>query len=284
MRFGTLAALSMAVGLLGSAQADIFTPSVQKQIELGKEAAKQTRAKEKVLYSSDPRVQELRRLGNKLVALIPEDEKKKQPFEYTFDVIDSKELNAFAYPGGPIFFYTGLLDKMKTEDEVVGILSHELTHIRHQHWAKQYAGSLRRNLGLIALLTIIRANDDWFRVANMYDSLTSLQYSRGDELDADGTGFELMVQAGYNPQGMVNVFQILLDASKSKPPEFVSTHPDTQNRINKIKQRMTEYRTRFPEMIPRKTVKSTVAWSKGWPILVEKEQTGSEPIALLTSK
>lgn len=284
MRLKGLTVALASLALTGMSVADIFTPSVQKQIELGQEAAKEIRKKEKILPDSDPRVQELRRIGNKLVSLLPEKERKAKPFNYTFDVIDSKELNAFAFPGGPIFFYSGLLDKMKYEDDVAGIVGHEMIHIRNEHWARQYAGSLRRNLGLIAILTILRANDDWFTLANMTESLYQLQYSRGDELDADNNGYSLMVQAGYNPKGLINVFEILQEASKTRPPEFVSTHPDTQNRINKLKTKITETRERFPNLTPRKAVNSKVAWSEtGWPTLITRGER-SNPLLVNSSR
>ncbi len=284
MRLKLAGIVLAATAMTSMAQADIFTPSIQKQIELGQEAAKEVRKKEKILPDSDPRVQELRRIGNKLVAQLSEKERKDKPFQYTFDVIDSKELNAFAFPGGPIFFYTGLLDKMKYEDDVAGILGHEMTHIRNEHWARQYAGSIRRNLGLIAILTLLRANDDWFNLANMAESLSQLQYSRGDELDADNKGYELMVSASYNPKGMVNVFEILQEASKSKPPEFISTHPDTQNRINKLNAKITSTRERFPKLTPRKSVNSKVAWSSsGWPTLISKGGKSYESPLLIGS-
>lgn len=262
---------------IGLAQADMFRPSIQKQIELGKEAAKQIRKEEKVLPSNDPRVKELRRLGTKLIELIPAKERKDRPFEYTFDVIDSNELNAFALPGGPVFFYTGLLDKLDTEDEIVGILAHEITHVQNMHWANQYGDGLKRQLGLIAVLTIINANDDWFRIGSLLDSLNGLQYSRKHETEADRQGYDLMLRANYNPQGMVDVFTILNEASKgSRPPEFLSTHPDTGNRIKAIQKWMTEYRERFPKLTKRKSAKSLVTWdSTGWATLT---QTPSLPV------
>lgn len=271
--FPILATFLMATGL---AHADIFTPSVQKQIELGKEAAKEIRQKEKVLPDSDPRVIELRRIGKKFVDLIPADERKKKPFEYSFDVIDSKEINAFALPGGPVFFYTGLLDKLKYEDEVAGILGHELTHVQHEHWAHQYASSLRRNLGLIVALTLLRANDDWFTVANMYDSLTSLQYSRGDEQNADDNGFKWMVDAGYNPQGMADVFKILMKEGGNGGPEFLSSHPDIKNRITKLEDKIKASKQKYPAMRKRKAVSSSkIVWVKGWPRLVSSDEIRS---------
>src|SRR5437764_5414128 len=124
------------------AQADMFKPSKAQQVQLGKRAADELRRKERVLPSSDPRVQTLRRVGSRLLSTV----RTSDPWEFRFDVIDSKQVNAFALPGGPTFFYTGLLDKMKTEDELAGVLGLEMTHVLEEHWAYAYADSHKRNL------------------------------------------------------------------------------------------------------------------------------------------
>jgi len=255
------------------AAADPLKPSIKQQIDLGKQAAAQVRKEEKILPASDPRVAELRRLGALAVAQIPEKERKEKPFEYTFDVIDSKELNAFALPGGPIFFYTGLLDQMKTEDEVIGILSHEIVHIRNQHWASQYADNMKRKLGIMVILTLLQANSDILNATDMLDDvLVGLTYSRKHESESDNVGYDMMTGAGYNPKGMVDVFQILLNAGGSKPPEILSTHPDTAKRIDSLKQKIQKDKRKFPAVRSRKSGLARgknleVNWSGGWPNL-----------------
>lgn len=265
--------LTVAIGVfgfLGVAQADIFTPSVQDQIKLGNQEAERIRKEMKVLPDNDPRVKELRRIGEQIVSMIPKEERDKKPFQYTFDVIDSEELNAFALPGGPIFFYSGLLETMEYEDEVAAILGHEITHVHNEHWARQYAGTLRRRVGIIAILTLLQANDDWFTVASMADSLAGLKYSRSDELESDKKGFEWMVKADYNPKGMIRVFETLKKASGSGSPEFLSTHPDSGNRAGRIQEWMTEDRVRYPALRPRKVTETEVRWENGYPRLLRK--------------
>ena len=251
-----LGLLALNLSLPMAAQADMFKPGIKDQIALGKRAAAQVRKEEKDLPDDDAKVREVRRLGAKLVALIPEAEKKKKPFEYTFDVIDSKELNAFALPGGPIFIYSGLLDKLKTEDEVVGILAHEITHIRNEHWASAYADNQKRKLGITVLLTVFNASDTMFNVAGISDTLIfELPYSRKHESEADKVGYDLAVKADYNPQGMVDVFRVLMKESKGggKGNEWLSDHPALESRIQKIDERMKKESRSFPTMVPRKT-------------------------------
>src|SRR5690349_21378268 len=126
---------AMSVGLTNLSYADAFKPSKADQVKLGKQAADELRKKEKVLPRSDSRAVKLREVGNKILAQM---DLKGQPWEFSFDVIQSKEVNAFALPGGPVFFYTGILDKIHTEDELAGILGHELTHVVREHWAYAY--------------------------------------------------------------------------------------------------------------------------------------------------
>lgn len=231
-----------------AASADPFKPSVKQQIELGQKAADQVRKREKVLKDSDERVRFLRRVASKLMAAMPE--KERQTWQFSFDVIDSKEVNAFALPGGPTFFYTGLLDKLKTEDELAGILGHELVHTRNQHWASAYADNQKRRLGITALLTILRARDIVWDLASIGDDLIfGLPYSRKHETDADMIGLKNMVDAGYNPAGMASVFR-MLSQQGGKPPEFLSTHPDDKNRVKKIEEEAAKMNRTFPPLKP----------------------------------
>lgn len=260
-----VASFLLVTALAAGALADPFKPGISDQIKVGKEAAATVRKKEKILPESDGRVKELRRLGKMLVDLIPAKEKKERPFEYTFDVVESKEVNAFALPGGPIFFYTGLLDKLKTEDEVIGILGHEMTHIRNQHWASAYGDNMKRQLGIVAILTIIRANDSISSLAGAADTVFgTLPYSRKHETEADQVGYDLMVQAGYNPQGMADVFTLLSKQGGSGGPEFLSTHPDSANRVKAIEKRIKDSGKTFPAQRPRKVAPSAFKWQKGW--------------------
>lgn len=215
-------------------QADMFKPSKADQVKLGNRASAEIQKKEKVLPDSDRRVRLLREIAGKLLSSNPDG--PKEPWEYTFDVIDNKAVNAFALPGGPIYFYTGLIDKFETEDQMAAVLAHELVHIRKEHWARAYADQQKRALGLSLILILLNANRTVTDIASISNELlVTLPYARRDETQSDDIGFDMMVKAGYNPQGMVEVFQILRDAAKGgKPPEFISTHPDDKNRINRI--------------------------------------------------
>jgi predicted Zn-dependent protease len=232
---------------VGNAKADVFKPSQQEQIRLGLDAANQLRRQEKVLPSTDPRVKLLRHTAEKILASIHD----KAGWHWSFDVVESREINAFALPGGPTFFYTGLIDKLKTEDELAAVLGHEMTHVRREHWAHAYADQQERSLGLAVLLGVVHANNDVYNFTGMFNSMLTLRYSRRDESQADDGGFDLMSTAGYNPQGMANVFQMLQDSEKGgAPPEFLSDHPSDKNRINHIETRIKESGQTYPALTP----------------------------------
>src|SRR5688572_2681558 len=229
-----LAGVGLAAALVTASHADMFKPSKSDQVKLGLRAAADIKRQVRVLPNDDPRVQLLREVAGRLLAASPDA--KGEPWRYSFDVINNKQVNAFALPGGPTFFYTGLFDKFRTEDQLAAVLAHELTHTRKEHWANAYASQQKRALGLTVLLMVFRANrtvTDLASISN--DLLLTLPFARKDETQADDIGFEMMVKAGYNPQGMADVFQILRDSAKGgKPPEFLSTHPDDKGRISRI--------------------------------------------------
>lgn len=225
------ACLALVAGF-GAAPADAqFKPSKADQVKLGRQAAQDVRKKERVLGSYDARVRVMRDVANRLLATV---DTRNEPWEFSFDVIENKEVNAFAFPGGPVFFYTGLLDKIKTEDQLAGVLAHEMTHVRREHWATQYNDSQKRNLLLSLGLIIFKANNTIGNLTSVVNSLYSLKYSRKHETESDDRGLDMMVQAGYSPEGMADVFRILAQSGGGKPPEFLSSHPSDSSRIKRI--------------------------------------------------
>lgn len=227
----------------------MFKPSKSEQVKLGERVAKDLRKQEKILPDADIKVATLRRIADRLMAFVPQ--KEKATWKFSFDVVESKQVNAFALPGGPVFFYTGLINKMDTEDQMAGVLAHELTHVRKEHWANAYADQQRRALGLTVLLTIFNANNTIASAASIANDVAlSLPFSRRHETESDTVGFDLMVQAGFNPQGMVDVFEMLRKQSGDKPPEWLSTHPDDKNRIKKLQERVAKTGKTFAPQTP----------------------------------
>jgi predicted Zn-dependent protease len=222
----------------------MFKPSKNDQIKAGQEYAAKIRKENKVLPASDPRVKLIKEVGQRILAARTPEEAKKEPWQFTFDVIDSKEVNAFAIPGGPVFFFTGLIDKLTNVDEIAGIMGHELTHVRREHWASAVNSQQERQAGIIILGTLLGASRTTMSVAEIVNTVGfDLANSRGQEKEADQYGFDLVVKSGYNPEGMIQVFDMFRKMKGSgSSVEFLSTHPDDKNRINALTKKFEDYK------------------------------------------
>ena len=226
-------------------------PSPSDQKKVGDEAAKQVLQKYKEIF--DGRAKHFDILGRRLVAALSEQDRKT--WNYRFHVLDSKEVNAFALPGGDMFMFTGLYEKLKTDDSLAAVTGHEMTHVRKQHWAKAYAKSQQRDTLLALGLAIFHAGQGAQTIASLADSAISNKYSRGEEDEADAGGLQNMVDAGFNPQGMIELFQELQKVSGnggSIGGDFLSDHPLTSARIDHTKQRIAALKrdSDFPPLTP----------------------------------
>lgn len=156
------------------------------------------------------------------------------PWEFEFYVLEDDITNAFALPGGPIFITTGMLNILEDEDEVAGVLAHEIVHVLARHGAQRVAQSELTN-GLIGAVAVASGDANAANTAAMIGQLITLSYGRDDELQSDRLGVCLMIDAGYDPAGMLGVQQALRDATGGQSvPEFYSTHPNPENRLQQI--------------------------------------------------
>lgn len=158
-------------------------------------------------------------------------------WEFEFYVLDDPNtINAFALPGGPVFITSALLSQLDAEDEVAGVLAHEIVHILARHSAQRIAQSELTN-GLIGAVGVASGDASAAQTAAMIGQLINMRYGREDELESDTLGVCLMIDAGYNPEGMIEVMRVLEEAGGGAgQPEFFSTHPNPQNRVEEIQQ------------------------------------------------
>jgi predicted Zn-dependent protease len=209
---------------------------VADQKKLGNQASEEILKKYKEV--KDDRARSFRRVGDKLIASLTA--KEKGPWDYSFRVVESKEVNAFALPGGPMFIHTALLDRINSADELSAVTAHEIAHVREQHWAKQYESEVKRTLGIELLLGVTRTRGAVADIARVGNSLLSLSYSRKEEDQADDRGLSNMFAAGYDLEGMVDLFETLQKATgnKNEGPDFMRSHPLTKDRIKRTKERI----------------------------------------------
>lgn len=148
---------------------------------------------------------------------------------------ESKTVNAYAVPGGDIVVYSGLLQKMDKPEQLAGLLSHEISHVKKRHSMRMMLRSLSSYLIVLAVFgdgsSLVGA------LAGQINQLRSLSYSRDNETEADTEGFKLMKKWKLNPNGIVELFAILKKETKgAEPPALISSHPATDERIQLAKE------------------------------------------------
>ena len=164
----------------------------------------------------------------------------KTPYKYEFHLLtDPNTINAFALPGGQIFITQALFSKLENEDQLAGVLGHEIGHVLGRHSAERIAESEYWQ----GLVTAGSVGADMGSVVSSIGHNTLLTNGRADELESDDLGVRFMIKAGYNPKEMIGVMEILKAAAgPNRVPEFQSTHPDPENRIEKIQESIEKYK------------------------------------------
>ena len=186
----------------------------------------------------------VRRIGADLAAKT-EGDNPTLPWEFT--LLNTKEINAFALPGGKIFFTRGLAERLSSEAEMAGVLGHEVGHVTARH---ANAGMARQGLtsllisGTAAVLSdTAQGAQELQQIGEQVGGVILLKYSRDQESQADSLGMRYMVKCGYNPRAQRSVMEVLSKAmSGGRPAEILSTHPYPETRIALIDQALrTDY-------------------------------------------
>lgn len=172
-----------------------------------------------------------------------------QPFQYRFHIIEDPTMNAFAVPGGHVFINTGLIQMMDTEDELAGVVGHEITHIHRRHISKRMSKARFTSIasmvaGIAAILVGGAAAAPLLMGSQAAGESMMLKYSRDDEREADTLGFKWVTGAGYNPREMVAIFSKMSRQrwyQGDRPPVYLLTHPDMETRIVRIAHLITSH-------------------------------------------
>ena len=241
-RASVASALMLALTLVtGSAQTKVtpdknsYTP--EQDVKLGQEAAAEVRKELPML--NDGRVDEyVETVGRRLVAEIPA-ELRQPAFRYSFDVVNQKEINAFALPGGPMFLNRGMIEAAKTEGEMAGVMAHELSHVILRHGTAQATKGQKFQIGAVAgqiLGAIVGGTAGSIISQGSQFGLGAyfLKYGREYEREADLLGAQMMAAAGYDPRQMANMFQTIEKEGGNQGPEWLSSHPNPGNRYEAI--------------------------------------------------
>lgn len=155
-------------------------------------------------------------------------------WRWKVNTLETKELNAYAMPGGKIMVYSGLADKLQlTDAELAAVIGHEIAHALREHTRERVSRAYAQQLALAGVAVVTGAGEQVLNIANTVAAVTfQLPHSREQEAEADVIGLELMARAGYDPNAAVSVWKKMMNAEgNGGPPEFLSTHPAPQTRI-----------------------------------------------------
>jgi predicted Zn-dependent protease len=187
-----------------------------------------------------PQLKRLRAIAARLIPYTAQWNPDSRKWKWEVNLIGSKQINAWCMPGGKIAFYTGILNQLKlTDDEVAMVMGHEIAHALREH-ARERMGKSVATDGLARIGSTIAAAAFGINpnltdfVARQGANLLSLKFSRDDETEADLVGMELAARAGYNPESGVSLWQKMSEANKGAPPQWLSTHPSGNSRIQEI--------------------------------------------------
>lgn len=207
----------------------VWAMSTQDEIDMGQREA--VEVERQIPLVQDSALQErVQKIGSRLAKV-----SERPDLPYTFKVLDSNEVNAFAIPGGFIYVYKGLIDLMPSDDELAGVIGHELGHVVKRHAIKEMEKGTGMNL-LLALLT--KGRDMLLQGVTM--EMLMAHYSRNDEREADYLGFQHSTHAGYSPYAMLMGLEKLSKIDATYQSDLFSDHPEGKERVRLMKKYLAE--------------------------------------------
>ncbi len=239
---------------------DLF--SAQEEVQAGQQAAQQVEKQLPMLPDSSPVTQYIQRLGHELASHAPGEK-----WPYSFHVVNQKEINAFALPGGPVFVNLGTIQAADNEGELAGVIAHEISHVVQRHGTRAASKQMAAQLPL-AILGGILGGGALAQMARLGMSFGLGSYflknSREAEKEADLLGTDIMYDTGFDPHQMANFFRKIQEEGGSRAPQFLSDHPDPGNRYEYVSREVSTlppktYRTDSPEF---RRIKEMVAGMK----------------------
>jgi len=229
-----LLVVACAWGLVGC-KGSTHLLSTDQEIEIGNEAAADFDRQHPVDRTS-PLARRLAGIGaNVGAAASPPD------YPYSFTLVQEDVVNAFALPGGPIYFYKGLVDALGDDtNKIAWVMGHEITHIRQQHAVRR----IERAVGASVLIGLLLGDGDWGQVAGTVGGLALMDYGRDHEFMADALGLQWAHNAGYDATAAVGVLEKFQELQGQEPSDFeifFMTHPGNNDRINNVKALCDQY-------------------------------------------
>lgn len=230
--------VTVALGGASASAQTVITPDRNKyspavDVKIGLEAAQQAR-RELPMLDDDAVDNYIENIGGRLVAAIPSNLQHRE-FRYSFDVVNMREINAFALPGGPMFVNRGMIEAARNEGEVAGVMAHEMAHVALRHGTAQATKGQKLQIGSVVgqiLGAIVGGAAGNVISAGSQIGLGTyfLKYGREYERQADLLGAQIMARAGYDPRRMADMFRTIERQGGSGGPEWLKSHPNPGNR------------------------------------------------------
>jgi predicted Zn-dependent protease len=179
----------------------------------------------------------VRAVAKRLIPQVVVFRKDALAWKWEVNVEDSPELNAYCAPGGKIMFFTGIIEKLKlNDDEIAAIMGHEMAHALREHGRERMSKAYAQQIGAQLLSVVTQGQYDGYigLASQVTDVAYNLPNSRQNESEADAMGIELAARAGYDPAAAISLWQKMSAAAKGQPPQFLSTHPSNETRISDL--------------------------------------------------
>ncbi len=232
----------MSVGHLESFVVEHIPPEVEKKI--GKVAVQEILKQQKVVTDAEI-VRTVDAICTRLVSALPAN-----PYQFKFTVVQSDQVNAFAFPGGQIVIFSSLLGEAESSEEVAGVLAHEIQHVLRRHSVRRIV----RGLGLVAGAQIVLGDFGGILAMGQQvaEELLILKFGRDQESEADTFGLELLIKAQINPSGMPSFFEKLArkESELTDGLTFMSSHPGSRERAKELKKRIAALKEFETKPIP----------------------------------
>ena len=222
---------------LATQRQDYTFTSTEKEVETGRKLARRVE-REKTLVADEAMQQRVKRIGSRLAEV-----SDRRELVYSFAVIKDKDVNAFSLPGGYVFVNDGLLEITSNDDELAGVLAHEIAHVAARHAVSRFESAL--GMQLVQLATLAAGGGQAAGGLGVAAQAAQLAYSRDAELEADRLGVKYMNAAGFKPEAMLTFLKKLHEEDRGKShymprgvvrPYYAVTHPFVPERITTVKE------------------------------------------------
>ena len=236
---GCTTAETTQAGAVGVDRDQRFALSQQEVDQAASQAYQKTmqEAARKGALNRDPaQVQRIRAISNRLIPATAAFRKDALSWKWEVNVLSSKEINAWCMPGGKMAVYTGLIEQLKVSDEeLAAVMGHEIAHALREHGRERASQQVAQQTLIGIGAALLGIGDLGASLANVVADVTiGLPYSRRFETEADRIGVELAARAGYDPRAAISLWQKMIKAGGSGPPQFLSTHPQPEARMKDL--------------------------------------------------